>query len=205
MKKILIVIGAVVLALVVLPALVITTGIYNVAADASHTSVVYWALETARERSVAVRAADIDVPSLDDPEQVRSGAGNYDSMCKGCHLAPGMAPTEMSEGLYPAPPNLSKHARVNAAQAFWTIKHGIKATGMPAWGRTMEDQYIWDLVAFLRKLPSLDAQQYSAEVNASGEHSHGREETPNEPSSERDAISSESQPHTEENSQHAHQ
>ncbi|HEY0724563.1 MAG TPA: nuclear transport factor 2 family protein [Pyrinomonadaceae bacterium] len=44
---------------------------------------------------------------------------------------------------------------------------------MPAWGKHMEDQYIWDVVAFLRKLPSLSVEQYQAEVAASGGHSHG--------------------------------
>jgi ketosteroid isomerase-like protein len=37
----------------------------------------------------------------------------------------------------------------------------------------MEDPYIWDVVAFLRKLPELSAEQYQAEVAASGCHSHG--------------------------------
>jgi mono/diheme cytochrome c family protein len=39
------------------------------------------------------------------------------------------------------------------AAAFWTIKHGIKATGMPAWGKSMGDEYIWGIVAFLDQLP----------------------------------------------------
>src|SRR3546814_1099025 len=55
------------------------------------------------------------------------------AMCTGCHLAPGMSETEMSRGLYPAPPDLTK-TTVEAAEAFWVIKHGIKASGMPAWG-----------------------------------------------------------------------
>ena len=49
---------------------------------------------------------------LDDMELARalikSGAGNYNSMCIGCHLAPGIAQTELSQALYPAPPNLAK-------------------------------------------------------------------------------------------------
>lgn len=79
----------------------------------------------------------------------------------------------MSAGLSPTPPNLAKHAHTDAAEAFWVIKHGIKATGMPAWGKHMEDQYIWSVVVFLRKLPSLSAEEYEAEVTASGGHSHG--------------------------------
>lgn len=40
------------------------------------------------------------------------------------------------------------------------IKHGIKASGMPAWGPTHDDQRIWAVVAFLQKLPELTPQQY---------------------------------------------
>lgn len=173
MKRTLLIVAAVLVALTAVGAVIIGAGLYNVAADEPHTSVVLRMLETARERSIAVRADDIEVPKLDDPTMVRRGAGNYDAMCVGCHLAPGKADSELSAGLYPAPPDLTEDTRLNPTEVFWVIKHGIKATGMPAWGKSMEDPYIWDLVAFVRNLPSLSAEQYAAEVAASEGHSHG--------------------------------
>jgi mono/diheme cytochrome c family protein len=158
-------------------AVAVYSGVYNVAADDPHTRPVYALLETARERSIAVRAARLRVPAdLTDQARIRQGAGNYNAMCTGCHLAPGMAPTEMSQGLYPAPPNLSRQS-VAAAEAFWVIKHGIKASGMPAWGKNMGDDYIWNMAAFLQVLPKLDEAQYAALVASSGGHSHGGGET----------------------------
>ncbi|QQP97224.1 c-type cytochrome [Lysobacter enzymogenes] len=149
------------------------SGVYDVGADAAHTRPVYALLEYARERSVAVRAGALTVPAgLDDAERVRRGAGNYAAMCAGCHLTPEAGPSELSRGLYPAPPNLSQR-EVDAASAFWTIKHGIKASGMPAWGGSMDDAHVWDLVAFLGRLPSLDAQGYRELVTRSDGHSHG--------------------------------
>ena len=50
----------------------------------------------------------------------------------------------------------AKTARKN----FWVIKHGIKASGMPAWGKTHDDKRIWAMVAFLQRLPELTADQY---------------------------------------------
>jgi mono/diheme cytochrome c family protein/ketosteroid isomerase-like protein len=173
MKSTLAIVALTLLAVVLLGALVVASGALSVAADEPHSSMVFGILDTARERSIEARADDIQVPALDDAGMVRRGAGNYDAMCAKCHLAPGMEPTELSAGLSPTPPNLAKDAPVDAAEAFWVVKHGIKATGMPAWGRHMEDQYIWDVVAFVRKLPSLSAEQYQAEVTASGGHSHG--------------------------------
>ncbi|MDH4583087.1 cytochrome c [Pseudomonas sp. BN415] len=149
-------------------------GLFNVGADDPHWAPVHAFLTMARERSIAVRARDLEVPNLKDEALIRAGAGNYNSMCIGCHLAPGVAQTELSQSLYPAPPNLAKvGVDGNPANAFWIIKHGIKATGMPAWGKSMGDQYIWGMVAFLQQLPSLDAEQYRALVASSGGHQHG--------------------------------
>ncbi len=152
-------------------------GVYNVAADAPHTQPVYKLLDTVRERSVQARASRLSPPAdLASEARIRQGAGNYEAMCVGCHLAPGMDATELSRGLYPAPPNLSRET-VDAAEAFWTIKHGIKASGMPAWGHSMPDEYIWNLAAFVRAMPKLDAAQYRALVDSSDGHSHGGGET----------------------------
>ncbi|CEG54428.1 MULTISPECIES: c-type cytochrome [Pseudomonadaceae] len=157
---------------------VVYFGLINVGADDPHTGPVHAFLDTARNRSVEVRANDIEVPVLDNEAQIRAGAGNYDSMCVGCHLSPDAAQTELSEGLYPAPPNLAKTGIYDdPAKTFWVIKHGIKATGMPAWGKSMDDQYIWGMVAFIRQLPNLDARQYRDMVAASGGHQHGGGET----------------------------
>ena len=152
------------------------SGVYNIGADDAHTGPVYATLEALRERSIAVRASKLEVPDLDDPARVTQGAGNYAAMCVGCHLAPSMSGTELSLGLYPAPPDLTRET-VDAAQAFWVIKHGIKASGMPAWGKSMDDAYIWNMVAFLQQLPGMEAAQYQTLVASSGGHSHGGGET----------------------------
>jgi mono/diheme cytochrome c family protein len=155
----------------------IWSGAYNVGADDAHTRPVYAVLETARNRSIDTRASKLQLPAnLTDPARIRQGAGNYSAMCTGCHLRPGKTGTELSRGLYPAPPNLAK-TPVDPARAFWVIKHGIKASGMPAWGKSMKDEYIWNMAAFLQELPKLDAAQYDAMVASSGGHSHGGNES----------------------------
>lgn len=149
------------------------SGIYSMGADDEHTKPVYWALETLRERSIGVRSKDIAVPPLDDAQMLLSGGADYNDMCAGCHLKPGVKSSDMAMGLYPRPPNLamsaSEHghggddhgdAATSAARQFWIIKHGIKASGMPAWGKTHDDSRIWAMVAFLQKLPQLDETQY---------------------------------------------
>lgn len=150
------------------------SGVYNMAADDEHWPPVYRTLELLRERSVAVRASQVAVPDLADAELVRKGAGNYEAMCAGCHLRPGESSSELSRGLYPRPPRLSETRPASSpARDFWIIKHGIKASGMPAWGKSMADAHLWGLTAFVQRLPTLDAAAYQQLVASSDGHSHG--------------------------------
>lgn len=154
------------------------SGLYNIGADDAHTRPVYSMLQMMRERSVTARSRKLHAPpNLDDAARISQGAGNYNAMCTGCHLAPGMAETELSKGLYPAPPNLSEAEVKDPSHHFWVIKHGIKASGMPAWGKSMSDDYIWNMVAFLQQLPKLNEAQYQALISSSGGHDHGGGET----------------------------
>lgn len=149
------------------------SGTYDVGADAPHSRAVHRLLDMARDRSVDARAASITVPPLDDAEQLRHGAGNYAAMCVECHLRPGEDSSEMHRGLYPRPPALASHERHEPAADFWVIKHGIKASGMPAWGKSMDDASIWGLVAFIQKLPTMSPEAYHEAVETSGGHHHG--------------------------------
>jgi mono/diheme cytochrome c family protein len=166
-----IVLGVALLALAGAASILVYSGIYNVAADVPHSQPVYWLINTAREQSIAVRASGVAVPpDLDDQQRIARGAGQYAEMCSGCHLAPGMKRTEISQGLYPRAPELRRGSDLTPAEEFWVVKHGIKLTGMPAWGVTHDDQLLWDIVAFLRKLPELSADQYQALVKSAPSH-----------------------------------
>jgi len=146
-------------------ALFLYSGVYDIGADAPHTKPVFWLVSQFRDRSVDVRAAQITPPAdLAAPSRVATGARLYDNLCTGCHLAPGMTKTDLSRGLYPKAPQLAYGTDLTPAQEFWTIKHGIKLTAMPNWGRTHSDVEVWDLVAFIRKMPDLDEGQYQAAV-----------------------------------------
>lgn len=136
-------------------------GVYNIAADEPHTPTVYAVLERLRDRSIKVHSQGIIPPSdLASAQRVSVGAGLYTEMCSGCHLGPGVEKSEMSQGLYPQAPELTQAQDLTPAEQFWIIKHGAKLSAMPAWGRTHPDPLIWDMVAFIRKLPGMTPEQY---------------------------------------------
>jgi mono/diheme cytochrome c family protein len=152
------------------------SGFYDVGADRPHLAVTRALLTLLRERSIERRAAEVAVPPLDEPARLREGAEHYSAMCVDCHLAPGIIVSEIRAGLLPQPPNLSK-VSIAPNVAFWAIKHGIKASGMPAWGQTHGDEEIWNIVAFVRQLPHMSPEQYRAITAAEdgGEHTHAHE------------------------------
>jgi mono/diheme cytochrome c family protein len=136
------------------------SGIYNIGADDHHTKIVLAIIAQLREHSITVRARAIDPPNLEDPTRIGAGAQHYATLCVGCHLAPGVTKSEIRTGLYPHPPNLAQEDTRDAQRAFWTVKHGIKMSAMPAWGKTLDDAAIWDLVAFIRQMPAMTSETY---------------------------------------------
>lgn len=140
--------------------LFVVSGIYDIGADDHHTALVLALIGELRDRSIAVRAAAVEAPDLADAARIASGARIYAVQCVGCHLAPGVNRSDLSRGLYPHPPNLAQQAPPDARRAFWVVKHGIKMSAMPAWGRTLDDAAVWDLVAFVRQLPSMTEENY---------------------------------------------
>lgn len=167
----------VLLVLLVLSAFVgifIYAGVYNIGADAPHSNLVYRLMQQVRENAIAHHSRGIAVPTdLNDPKRIASGAALYSEMCAGCHLGPGVERSEMSQGLYPPAPELAKTRSRAPAQQFWIIKHGVKLTAMPAWGKTHSDKLIWDMVAFLQALPKMTPEQFKA---AGGAGSQGHDE-----------------------------
>lgn len=153
-----------------LAGIAVYVGAYDIGADAPHTKPVYWLIEQLRDRSIAVRSRDVNVPAnLMDVKRLQSGAGLYTEMCSGCHLAPGLEKSEISQGLYPKAPELFRELQRSAKEQFWIIKHGIKLTAMPAWGKTHSDELIWDMVAFVRQLPKMTPAQYQVAIASAPE------------------------------------
>jgi mono/diheme cytochrome c family protein len=148
----------------------IYAGVYNIGADAPHSKLVTMSLDKLRERAIEHHARNIIPPTdLNDPKRLAMGAGMYGEMCSGCHLGPGLEKSEISQGLYPPAPEMTRATTRTPAQQFWIIKHGIKLSAMPAWGRTHDDKLIWDMVAFLQTLPKLSPEQYKAALASAPE------------------------------------
>lgn len=152
---------AVILAAFAAGPLFIYFGVYDVAATSEHSTPVYWLLHTAMTQSVRWRAAGIKPPPISDARMSERGAILYRDHCARCHGAPGVPPGDFALGLEPAPTNLAEAARRwKPAEIYWTVKHGVKMTGMPSWDARLSEADLWSVVAFVMRLPTLSPTDY---------------------------------------------
>lgn len=148
---------------------------FSFAADEPHSEFVHSAITQFRQEAIQRASRAVSVPDdLDSPARRRQASGNYEAMCATCHLKPGLRKSELSVGLYPSPPDLTKsRTHANAATDFWVVKHGIKGSGMAAWGKVgLSDDDIWNLVAFVRALPEMSPSGYAQAVKQGVGHQH---------------------------------
>jgi mono/diheme cytochrome c family protein len=143
--------------------LVILTGAYNVAATERHQAPVAWALEAAMRNSVQAGARELHPPATFTPAMIAAGAGEYKTMCQHCHGGVGTEKAGWAAVMTPDPPALARAAEDwTAAEVFWLVKHGVKMTGMPAFGPTHDDETLWNIAAFVKALPEMSAEKYAA-------------------------------------------
>jgi len=146
---------------------VVYTGIVDVSATKPDAKIVRWFLETTRDRAVERRARGLTVPEeqLASREWVELGRGHYQQMCEGCHGAPGAPQTGVAQAFNPPPPEFyePEHSIFDEPrEAFWIVKHGLRMTGMPAFGAVLSDEQIWPTIALTMILPRIPAEMYRA-------------------------------------------
>ncbi len=104
---------------------------------------------------------DTKNPVQATPEVQEEALAHFADHCASCHANDGSGQTDMGQSFYPPAPDMRAAATqaLTDGELFSIIEHGIRLTGMPAWGTgTPEGEHqSWALVHFIRRLPSLTA------------------------------------------------
>ncbi|MBZ5678648.1 MAG: cytochrome c [Acidobacteriia bacterium] len=124
------------------------------------------------ERHLANAAVDASMerhaPHVTNPlpptdQNLEDGMKLYTMNCAVCHGGLDRKPASLANSFYPPAPNLATHPPDDPEwHIFYTIRTGIRYTGMPAWDKTLSEQDIWkitSLLSHLEKLPA-GAQEY---------------------------------------------
>lgn len=140
-------------------------GFYSVAAVEEDPAPVAKALVYVRNASIQKHASGQPPINVADNAAIQAGAKAYAKFgCANCHGAPGADWAKFSEGLNPGPPDLKDAAASrDVRELFWIVKNGIRMTGMPSFAKAgATDQDIWQIAAFVKKLPSVSEADYRA-------------------------------------------
>jgi mono/diheme cytochrome c family protein len=139
---------------------VLETGWYDAGATRQHFQFVHSMLERGMHQSVRFHARDIAVPVERDAAM---GAGLFKAHCQQCHGGPGVAQEVIGLSMQPVPgPLVDAAARFKPNELYWVVRHGIKMSGMPAWGFHLSEQEMWAIVGFLERLPHMTPDEYRA-------------------------------------------
>ncbi len=152
-------VGATIVAGAVIGFAALHSGAIPANADAKPGGLELWAANTSLAATLAHAAPKTANPVALTDENLAEGARLFGQHCAICHGTAGgdASASPVAKGEYPAPPQLGTDGVEDDAEGvtFWKIKHGIRLTGMPAWGGTLSDQQIWTLALFLKHMDKL--------------------------------------------------
>jgi mono/diheme cytochrome c family protein len=117
------------------------------------------------ERRIAMAALDASMdrhaPHLNNPlpptdDNLIDGIKLYTMHCALCHGGLDNQPSALEHSFYPPPPQLVLDPMDDPEwHIFHAIRTGVRYTGMPAWNRTLGEQEMWKVTAFLSRIEKL--------------------------------------------------
>jgi mono/diheme cytochrome c family protein len=124
----------------------------DVAPPEWETHVAMSAMDASMERH-APRIAN-PVPPTD--ENLIEGMKIYTMNCAVCHGTLDNKPSPLEHSFYPPPPQLILAPPDDPEwHVYYTIRTGVRYTGMPAWSKALSDDDMWKVTAFLTRLEKL--------------------------------------------------
>lgn len=124
----------------------------NTAPPSLEQRVAHAALDASMER----HAPRLNNPLPPSDQNLIDGMKVYYVNCSLCHGGLDRKPAALSKNFYPPAPNLiSDPPNDPEWHIFFTIRTGVRYTGMPAWDGAIPEQDMWKVTAFLSRINKL--------------------------------------------------
>lgn len=149
---------------IIVGAIVVAAGVYGYArlglldlrADQDPSAWEERLAGTAMDESTERHAPQQKNPLPATAENLLAGARLYREKCSDCHGSPVNPNSDYGRSFYPRVPQFMKQAPdMPDHENFYLIKHGVRWTAMPAWGKIMTDSEIWQVVLVLNRFEKL--------------------------------------------------
>lgn len=135
----------------------IEMGMMPANADSKPPRIERWAARASLHAALAREAPKTPNPVALSDQNLTAGIKLYAANCAVCHGDASADPSKIAHGLYQKPPQLAKKGVEDDPDGviYWKIAHGIRFTGMPAFGATLSDDQLWQLTLFVKHMDSL--------------------------------------------------
>jgi len=131
-------------------------GYMSISADAQPGMLETYLATRALDASIERHAMKSSNPVPETDDNLSAGMIGYTMNCAGCHGSLDRKESKLGSAFYPPAPNLATDALGDPQwQTYYVIKNGIRYTGMPAWGKVLDDETIWKITSFLSRLDDL--------------------------------------------------
>ena len=135
------------------------SGLIPANADAAPGSLETWMASTSLKETLSRDAPKGENPVPPTDQNLADGVNLFARNCAVCHgSAKGDASASpVAKGLYQKPPQFASEGVEDDPEgvSFWKIKHGIRLTGMPSFGGSLDDKQIWTIALFLKRMDKL--------------------------------------------------
>jgi len=131
-------------------------GYMTVNADASPSTMEHWVANSALDAAIEHRAPQVENPVLKTDANLIDGMKLYAMNCAVCHGGLDRKRNVLGGAFYPPAPQILVRGLDDPEwHIFFAIKHGVRRTGMPAWGKVMSDDDLWKITAFVKSINQL--------------------------------------------------
>jgi mono/diheme cytochrome c family protein len=108
------------------------------------------------DASMERHAPRVTNPLMPTDQNLEDGMKLYTMNCALCHGGLDRKPSTLSNSFYPSAPNfISDPPDDPEWHLFYTVRTGVRYTGMPAWDKTLTDQEMWKIITFLSHMDKL--------------------------------------------------
>lgn len=135
----------------------VTSGALPAGQDAKPSRLERWAAKQSLRATMRREARGLSSPLDPTDENLTAGAALYRSHCQVCHGGADGAASPIARGLAPPAPQLAKHGVDDdpVGVTYWKVDHGIRFTGMPAFGGTLSTNEMWQVSLFAKHMKAL--------------------------------------------------
>jgi mono/diheme cytochrome c family protein len=135
---------------------VATLGLMPTNADATPSRLETRISVSAMDASMERHAPRVSSPIPPTDENLIDGMKVYTMNCAMCHGTLDNKPSPLEKSFYPPVPQLILDPLDDPEwHIYYSVRTGVRYTAMPAWNKTLSDQDIWKVTAFLSRIQKL--------------------------------------------------